>query len=151
MKFLTLLLITLSTSPVWANIGPAGCGLGNIVFGDQPGLVQVVAATLNGTGMQTFGITSGTSNCTESNRSARLDLYIEGNKVALATEMSQGQGETVKNLSSILGCENQVEVGNILKSNYESIFPKQEVSTPEISKGIIKTLRDNKLRCDILG
>ncbi len=43
--------------------GVAGCGLGSMVFGNQEGGIQVIAATLNGTGIQTFGITSGTSNC----------------------------------------------------------------------------------------
>jgi hypothetical protein len=42
-----------------------GCGLGTIVFEGQNGLVsQTFAVTTNGTfGNQTFGITSGTSNC----------------------------------------------------------------------------------------
>jgi len=45
--------------------GMAGCGLGSIAFGnDQTMFKQVLAATTNGTfGTQTFGITSGTSNC----------------------------------------------------------------------------------------
>jgi len=42
--------------------GMAGCGIGSIVFADKPGMIQIIAATLNGTaGSQTFGITSGTS------------------------------------------------------------------------------------------
>ena len=46
------------------NYGDAGCGLGSILFGAKPGFVQVFAATTNGTfGSQTFGITTGTSNC----------------------------------------------------------------------------------------
>ena len=47
------------------SYGTAGCGLGSLVFGDQPGIIQIVAATLNGIGGQTFAITSGTSNCGE--------------------------------------------------------------------------------------
>src|SRR3569832_2714255 len=44
--------------------GSAGCGLGSIVFGSQPGFIQILAATTNGTfASQTFGITSGTSDC----------------------------------------------------------------------------------------
>src|SRR5690348_11977029 len=45
--------------------GMAGCGLGSLVFGpnDAP-VAQVLAATTNGTfASQTFGISSGTSNC----------------------------------------------------------------------------------------
>ena len=44
----------------------AGCGLGSIVISSD-GFVQIFAATTNGsTANQTFGITSGTSNCTKS-------------------------------------------------------------------------------------
>ena len=44
--------------------GPAGCGLGSIVMGSKPGFMQVFAASTNGcSGSQTFGITTGTSNC----------------------------------------------------------------------------------------
>ncbi len=47
-----------------APYGEAGCGLGSMIFGDSPGFVQVLAATTNGcSGSQTFGITTGTSNC----------------------------------------------------------------------------------------
>ena len=46
--------------------GMAGCGLGSLLFGnDNTTLMQILAATTNGLfGSQTFGITSGTSNCT---------------------------------------------------------------------------------------
>ena len=44
--------------------GSAGCGLGAIVFGSKPGMIQVLAATTNATFYsQTFGITTGTSEC----------------------------------------------------------------------------------------
>ena len=45
-----------------ASVGSAGCGLGSLVFTDNEWWMQVLAATVNSTGVQTFGITSGTSN-----------------------------------------------------------------------------------------
>src|SRR6266545_2071443 len=46
------------------SYGLAGCGLGSMLIGSKPGIVQIFAATTNGSfGTQTFGITSGTSNC----------------------------------------------------------------------------------------
>src|SRR4051812_1818938 len=59
--------------------GVAGCGLGSIVFGPKPGMIQIVAATLNGTGGQTFAITSGTSNCDISEMSQQAAVFIEIN------------------------------------------------------------------------
>src|SRR5205823_3826374 len=42
-----------------STYGLAGCGLGSMLFGDQKGMIQILAATTNGTfGSQTFGITS---------------------------------------------------------------------------------------------
>ena len=50
---------------VSAQYGMAGCGLGSVVISDD-GFLQVFAATTNGTSYsQSFGITSGTSNCVE--------------------------------------------------------------------------------------
>ncbi|HMX95743.1 MAG TPA: DUF3015 family protein, partial [Elusimicrobiota bacterium] len=45
-----------------------GCGLGYVLFGnnDNTPVMQILAATTNGTSAnQTFGMTSGTSGCTE--------------------------------------------------------------------------------------
>ncbi|MEN0057326.1 MAG: DUF3015 family protein, partial [Bdellovibrio sp.] len=74
MKALLAVLVSLSFAGVVqaasgikgdGTYGTAGCGLGSLVFGNEKGPVQIVAATLNGTGVQTFGITTGTSNCGE--------------------------------------------------------------------------------------
>src|SRR5262245_21507042 len=50
---------------ITGGYGMSGCGLGSILFGtDQNKVMQILAATSNGCfGSQTFGITSGTSNC----------------------------------------------------------------------------------------
>ena len=46
-----------------AKYGPAGCGLGSMIFDPDSGFTQIFAATTNGTsGNQTFGISTGTSN-----------------------------------------------------------------------------------------
>src|SRR6266702_267769 len=68
--------------------GDAGCGLGSLAFGDQQGPIQIVAATLNGTGVQTFGITTGTSNCHGISGAQATRIFIEANREALATDVS---------------------------------------------------------------
>ena len=57
--------LTLLAVPAAFAGNTAGCGLGSIIFEGQSGVVMnVLAATFNGTsGNQTFGMTSGTSNC----------------------------------------------------------------------------------------
>src|SRR5690349_9857353 len=62
--------------------GDAGCGLGALAFGDQQGPIQIVAATLNATGVQTFAITTGTSNCHGISGSQTSRIFIEANREA---------------------------------------------------------------------
>lgn len=101
--------------------GVAGCGLGSMVFGAQPGAVQVIAATLNGTGVQTFGITTGTSNCGPGLLAQRATDFVKSNKVALQNDISKGQGETLASFEKMMDCKN-AGFSQQLKSNYESIF-----------------------------
>lgn len=131
------------------KIGPAGCGLGNLAFGKDN---QILAATTNGTsGNQTFGITSGTSNCIDSKGVAKLDAYVEANQVALANDVARGNGETVAGLSKILGCANGHSVNSTLQQNYEMIFPAQDRSASEVSKSIREVLKSNNVQCSHLG
>lgn len=103
--------------------GMAGCGLGSIVFGDKPGMIQVVAATLNSTGYQTFAITTGTSNCGDSGKSAQTTQFIETNRVALEKEISRGQGEAVDSLGKLMACKNP-NFSSDLRKNYSNSFPQ---------------------------
>lgn len=103
--------------------GLAGCGLGSVVFGPKPGMIQVVAATLNGTaGSQTFGITSGTSNCEIPEMGHQAAAFIETNRQALGKEAARGQGPTVNGLAHILQCDDVAAFGANLQRNYEAVF-----------------------------
>src|SRR5258708_2095831 len=85
--------------------GAAGCGLGSMII-SSGGIVQIFAATTNGTSAnQTFGITSGTSNCDDSEASAsNTRVFVEANRVALAKDISRGSGEPIAGLASISHC-----------------------------------------------
>ncbi len=101
--------------------GVAGCGLGSMVFGKQEGVSQVLAATVNSTGVQTFGITSGTSNCGRGLfAKAEINSFIQSNAIALENDIVRGQGETLSTLNNMLGCSAQF--GNILQENYKNIY-----------------------------
>jgi hypothetical protein len=127
------------------KLGTAGCGLGNMVFGAEPGLIQVVAATLNGTGVQTFGITTGTSNCDEGGNSAQIMNFIDNNKIALSKDAARGEGETISGLAKLVNCKDSQSLGLSMKSNYESIFPSQEVSPAKITIEVQRLLQDQRL------
>jgi len=131
--------------------GTAGCGLGSIVMGAEGS--QILAATLNGTGTQTFGITSGTSNCGDTGGGeASTRVFIEANREALAKEIARGTGEAISNLSTLGGCGDAQSVGLSLRKNFKGIFPNAMTSTDQVSDAIISTLRSNStLRCKKLS
>jgi hypothetical protein len=130
--------------------GTAGCGLGSLAFGSQPGGIQIVAATLNGTGIQTFGITTGTSNCGSGVMASGTRNFVEANREALAKDMSRGQGETIGALTWMAGCGNSQAVGAALQSHYSTIIPSEKASSQEIADKLLETLKaDKSLGCQI--
>ena len=93
---------------VWA-VDPknTGCGLGSIAWEGQNGLMsQTFAATTNGTfGNQTFGITSGTSNCEQYStftENRKLKTYVADNMDNLARDIARGQGEYLNTLAVLM-------------------------------------------------
>ncbi len=120
MKTIIATALLLSASAFAAKpYGTAGCGLGNMVIGK--GDPQILAATTNGTGTQTFGISSGTSNCvTASEQTARIRNFIEANYESLVTEMAKGRGDSVTTLASFYGCKSDVFASQ-MQGNYDIV------------------------------
>jgi hypothetical protein len=132
--------------------GDAGCGLGSMLFGSQPGLIQVLASTTNGTFYsQTFGITSGTSNCGASGAIVQAEDFVKGNRPAIAKDISRGQGETISSLAELGGCKNTSAVGKSLQKNYDRIFPTSTTSDQLVGEAVVDVLRsDRSLSCNKL-
>ena len=90
--------------------GP-GCGLGKLAWSDYPNqkniAPQVMMATTNGTfGSQTFGISSGTSGCTNDGQimaEHKVNVFAASNYENLSQEMAQGQGEHLASLATLMG------------------------------------------------
>jgi hypothetical protein len=123
--------------------GLAGCGLGSIVFGPQPGMIQVVAATLNGTaGSQTFGITTGTSNCDMPEAAMAAASFIEVNKEVVSKEAARGEGESIDNLASIFQCSDYNLFRTRVKENYGKVFGP-EINSYDSSRAIIQTIKSD--------
>ncbi len=119
--FATIALI--ATTSTFAAHGPAGCGLGSVLFEGKEGLVfNVLAGTFNATsGNQTFGMSTGTLGC-EDAKSASVTAvsFIENNLTALSTDISRGQGQTLDAYLTLINAPkaNKME----LKKNYKNIF-----------------------------
>ena len=104
----------------------AGCGLGSMVVGENSKWAQVGAAFLNGTGFQTFGITFGTSNCTEdgvATASREKDAFVEANIADIRRDISVGSGEYLSSLASFYGCKgnDSAAFGKALRKHQDRI------------------------------
>lgn len=129
--------------------GDAGCGLGSVVFGnDNTPAMQVMAFTLNHTsGTQTFGLTSGTSNCADNGvalKEKEVPLFIEMNKDGLARDAARGQGETLSGLAELMGCD-QNAFSKTVKKNYQPIFEKTKMNPVQIEKEIHQAVAQQKI------
>ncbi len=118
--------------------GAAGCGLGSMVFGNQTGLVQVFAATTNGTvGSQTFGITTGTSNCGSGIMNAsneKLHNFVSANMDLLAQDMSRGSGEYLEAVAELMAIPQSARPAAYVKlqGNFSAIFTSEKVESAQV-------------------
>jgi hypothetical protein len=127
------------------NIG--SCGWGSKVMQGQRGIVpQVLGATTNGTsGNQTFGISSGTSGCTQDGAVSstwKTVMFIDGNKEKLAQDMSKGNGESLQSLAQLMGVKDADKAAfyRATKENFAQIFGSDTASTVEIAAGLKQVL-----------
>jgi hypothetical protein len=128
--------------------GAAGCGLGSLAFGDQPGAVQILAATTNATSYsQTFGITTGTSNCGPGLFAMGTKNFVEANREAVAKDISRGQGESIGALTVINRCQRSDTVGAALQKKFATIFPSPDATDEAVTAAILEALSDKSLGC----
>lgn len=109
------------------SYGMAGCGLGSVIMGNSDGFTQVFASTTNGTsGNQTFGITSGTSNCESPKglRGSRAADFTVANRLQLETDLARGEGESLQALALLSGCKAEM-LAQTLQADYAEIFSDQ--------------------------
>ena len=101
-------------------------------------------ATTNGTfGSQTFGISSGTSGCTNDGKvfaSEKVNVFTAMNFDNLAQEMAQGQGEHLASLATLMGipAENHQAFFAMTQENYTTLIQAGETSP----KSVVKALHD---------
>lgn len=128
-----LLTVLLGSSVALAN--DAGCGLGSLVIKQNTKVMQVLAATTNGTfGSQTFGITFGTSNCSAQGmvqNDKQIQYFVEVNQAELTREMAQGHGEKMVTLAALNGCNTEAEITAFnakAQANFKTIVPAAKIT-----------------------
>lgn len=134
-----------------ANQNNTGCGLGTVVFEgssfSDTTVGQVLIATTNGTsGNQTFGISSGTSNCEQPStivKNERLQEFVGENMDALAKDIATSGGESLKTLSELMEISDEQRpfLYAQLQSNFATIYPSSEVSAANVIDNIYLVIR----------
>lgn len=148
---LVLSLVSFSGSAFAAGYADAGCGLGSLVFGNEKGAVQVLAATTNGTfGSQTFGITSGTSNCNPAGLvklEKEREEFTEKNYTTLVKEMAMGEGENLDTLAGLYGCSqnSHSDFGSLVQENFTTIVKDQNTSAKDMLSSLENQISGHRI------
>jgi hypothetical protein len=127
------------------DTGP-GCGLGKIAWQNYPHQkvigIQTMEATTNGLmGNQTFGISSGTSGCTNDGKfwaQEKVNVFAALNFENLAQDMAQGQGEHLASLATLMGipAAQQPAFFAMTQEKYASLVAAGETSPVALVKAL---------------
>lgn len=125
----------------FAGHGPAGCGLGAMIFKDKKGtMFNVLAATTNGSsGNQTFGMSTGTLGCEDAATASVASMsFIEDNRVSLSNDVARGEGETLDAFLKLINAQKPSKTA--LKKSYKKIFV-EGATTEQIHSSLISVIR----------
>jgi len=127
------------------DTGP-GCGLGKLAWADYKNqkhiAPQVMMATTNGTfGSGTFGISFGTSGCTNDGKimsEHKTTVFAQLNFENLSQEMAQGQGEHLASLATLMGVPSEQHAAffSMTQERYTSLVKTGEASPVAMVKAI---------------
>jgi len=122
-----------------------GCGLGTMLFkgaADNSVLLQTFQATTNGIyGNQTFGITTGTSDCKQPANFAsnqQLNEFVLANMDNLAKDIAMGKGETLDAFAELMGvpADQRAEFAGKLQASFGKIFTSENVVLASVMDNI---------------
>jgi opacity protein-like surface antigen len=122
-----------------------GCGLGSMLFqnnADNSTILQTFQATTNGIyGNQTFGITTGTSDCKQPKNfvsNERLNEFMVANMDNLARDIAQGRGETLDAFAELMGVptEKRPVFYAQLQAGFTRIFTSSNVQMASVMDNV---------------
>jgi hypothetical protein len=141
--------VTVSVAGIPDN-GP-GCGLGKLAWGEYktPKNIapQVMMATTNGTfGSQTFGISFGTSGCTNDGKvmaEHTANMFVASAFDTLSQEMAQGGGEHLTVLAALMGvpADQHPAFFALAQEHYRGLLDAGETSSFAFIRSLQETMR----------
>jgi hypothetical protein len=153
MKKLTIVILAVISGfafcgDAFANQSNTGCGLGTLIFGGKSGLFsQTLAITTNNSfGTNTFGITTGTSNCSRFSgivSNDQINKYVADNMDNLAKDIAKGNGEYLNTFAILLQVTELERAGfnAKLQSNFSKIFTSDSVTHIQVLTNIETVLK----------
>ncbi len=117
----------------YASDGP-GCGVGTMVFEGKSGLApQVLAFSTNGTFLNTFAVTSGTSGCNADDvvlNEHERQIFAAVNFRNLKSDMAMGKGEYLSSLAALMGIESgdRMAFNDFSKAHFATLVTGSGVS-----------------------
>ncbi|WP_224984613.1 DUF3015 family protein [Geomonas agri] len=146
LAFALTLLITGSAFAAGQAHTNTGCGLGTMLWenkADGSILFEILQSTTNGTsGTQTFGITSGTSECTKPGKivqNEKLNQFVRANMDNLAKDIAMGKGETLDTFVEMMGVPSpQSDAYKAkLQANFGKIFTSDKIVMAEVIDNVV--------------
>ena len=118
----------------------AGCGLAYVLFASKDNTqgIQILASTTNNSiSPQSFGITSGTSGCTEDGAvkfAKEAELYAEINLKDISRDMVSGGGEYLTAFAGLLSvpAAKRPAFFQLVQKNYAVLFPTAQTGSTEM-------------------
>ncbi len=147
--FLSFVVFTMivTAGVVFAGQSNTGCGLGSLIFKGDGLISQTLAATFNGSfGSQTFGITTGTSNCSQFRgivNNEQINKFVAENMDNLAKDIAKGSGEYVMTLAILMDVKDTEKPSfcTKLQSNFSRIFPSDKVTHIDVLNNIDSVMK----------
>lgn len=139
--FIALSLVLASLSFAYAD-SSTGCGLGSMIWKKNSVVSALFRATTNHSfSSQLFGITTGTSGCSQHSivkREMYPVYYAEANLPELRHEMAFGKGEYLGTFAQVLGCDSvgQQNFMSWAKESYSDLFASGASTSAEFLKGL---------------
>ena len=152
-----LLVAIMALLPIFAQAdNSTGCGLGSMIWKENSIVSALFRATTNHSfSSQLFGITTGTSGCSQHSivkRDMYPIYYAEANLPELRYEIAQGQGEYVTTFAEVLGCSQAVhaEFAVWARGSYSKLFNNANATSQDFLKGLGKELKQTSFAssCD---